>query len=415
MNIRQEIERALKGVLQGKNPKEQALNELLALGMPSSAATVTQLFYGSLRFYHAFSQQLNQLCSSGLPTNLERFLIMALYQFRYMDSMPDYAVMNETISLIQKKSPHQKKFCTWLLHEWLRHERSGAERLNFQIFPVWFSQLLQNHLPLSWLDSFTERFLSAPRNYWFVPEQRRECFSQYAISDRVPVYESADSPEARQRRIESSGGVVCDLYSILLPYYFSSIDEGSFLDIGAAPGNKLIVARRRFPFLRFVAIEKNLNRLELLKKRLSLACGFQGLELVAADASSWLSENNRSFHRILLDAPCSALGTVLSNPEFLILKKATDFNAKQDIQKQLLSNALNRLEKGGELIYSVCSFLKAETDDVLAACLSPNYEIMPLDNLLGEVQFQQEYGSLLGVSPKLGNQIFYVSKIMRVQ
>jgi 16S rRNA (cytosine967-C5)-methyltransferase len=173
------------------------------------------------------------------------------------------------------------------------------------------------------------------------------------------------------------------------------------------------VARRRFPSAHFVAVEKHEQRMVLLKKRLSLACGFQNMELLQADARDWLCESDRFFDRILLDAPCSGLGTILSHPEFLITKRDTDFNAKQELQIKLLSAAMDRLKSGGELIYSVCSFLQAETEEVVSRSLKTGYEVKMVESLLGEDQLQKEFGTLLCVSEKLGNQIFYVARIVK--
>jgi len=87
--------------------------------------------------------------------------------------------------------------------------------------------------------------------------------------------------------------------------------------------------------------------------RLNLNC-----ELINKDI---LEVNNKNkYDIILLDSPCSAIGTIKRNPEILYRSKKPNLNLLKDIQFKLLTKASELLYKNGILIYSVCSFFELE-------------------------------------------------------
>ncbi len=135
------------------------------------------------------------------------------------------------------------------------------------------------------------------------------------------------------------------------------------LDLCAAPGGK--TAQLAALGARVTAVERDKSRMATLKgnlSRLNLAA-----ETVLADATRWRPEEQ--FPAILLDAPCSATGTVRRHPELLHLRKPMDFATVTALQDKLLDAAAEMLAPGGRLIYAVCSLQPEEgAARVDAAC-----------------------------------------------
>ena len=135
-------------------------------------------------------------------------------------------------------------------------------------------------------------------------------------------------------------------------------------DICAAPGGKtlqLIAAGADV-----TAVDRSRPRLAKLKanlKRMQLSAA----EIVEAKAEEWAPSDR--FDKILLDAPCSALGTLRRHPEGAWNKSAKDVAGFPDVQKRLLKAALSNLKPGGELIYCVCSPRPVEGRDVISDIL----------------------------------------------
>ena len=80
--------------------------------------------------------------------------------------------------------------------------------------------------------------------------------------------------------------------------------------------------------------------------------------MVGADFLNWQSENR--FDCILLDAPCSATGTLRRHPDVMHHRSAADIERLNGLQKELLEKALSLLAVDGELVYAVCSLLPQE-------------------------------------------------------
>jgi 16S rRNA (cytosine967-C5)-methyltransferase len=140
-----------------------------------------------------------------------------------------------------------------------------------------------------------------------------------------------------------------------LPASFLNVQPGErVLDLCAAPGGKtaqlaaaggIVTAVDRDP-ARLGTLRGNLARLNL------------NAELVEADATAW--QPAEKFSAILLDAPCSATGTIRRHPDLLHLRKPRDIARLTKLQDELLDAAARFLVPGGRLVYAVCSLQPEE-------------------------------------------------------
>lgn len=125
-------------------------------------------------------------------------------------------------------------------------------------------------------------------------------------------------------------------------------------DLCAAPGGK--TAQLAAAGARVTAVERDSHRLRRLHD--NLARLQLEVEVVQADAATWSPE--QQFDAILLDAPCSATGTIRRHPDALRLKRARDLIDLTAGQDRLLANAAAMLRPGGRLVYAVCSLQPEE-------------------------------------------------------
>ncbi len=147
------------------------------------------------------------------------------------------------------------------------------------------------------------------------------------------------------------------------------------LDLCAAPGGKtlqLAAAGARVTALdiseqRMARVEENLARTELQAR------------LVVADALEW--QPDAPFDAILLDAPCSATGTIRRHPDLPFAKTGKDVKPLFALQAQMIDRALTLLAPGGRLVYCTCSLLPEEGEAQCAAVLErhPDLDIVPAD------------------------------------
>ena len=181
--------------------------------------------------------------------------------------------------------------------------------------------------------------------------------------------------EIRKMPIYEEGKIYLQSLSSMLPPIVLEPKEGeNILDMAAAPGGKTTqIAAITSNGSYITACEKNKIRAERLKYNLQKQ-GVTCANVMTEDARQ-LSDYF-SFDKILLDAPCSGSGTenVFENnfSEELIKRS-------RKAQENLLMKALNILKTGGEMIYSTCSILKKENEEIIEKALESNkIEIIPI-------------------------------------
>lgn len=136
------------------------------------------------------------------------------------------------------------------------------------------------------------------------------------------------------------------------------------LDLCAAPGGKTLQLAASGADVTAVDISApRMTRLQANLARTGLTA-----TLVTADALHWQAE--APFDAVLLDAPCSATGTIRRHPDLPFVKDGSDLTALTALQSQLIDRALTWLNPGGRLVFSTCSLLPEEGEAQLAATLT---------------------------------------------
>lgn len=139
-------------------------------------------------------------------------------------------------------------------------------------------------------------------------------------------------------------------------------------DLCAAPGGK--TAQLAVRGARVTAVDLSEARLERLRENLTRLR--LDAEMVAADVSAWAP--GRVFDAVLLDAPCTATGTLRRHPDILRLKRATDVEALVEVQARLLEAAAGLVRPGGRLVYCTCSLEPKEGEGQMARFLARHRE-----------------------------------------
>ena len=154
------------------------------------------------------------------------------------------------------------------------------------------------------------------------------------------------------------------------------INNKEVLDLCSAPGGKT---------MQLLAKGANVTSIEISKKRIgTMQENFQRTqlkpEIICADILKWTSDKKYDF--ILLDAPCSATGTIRKNPDLIHIKEQHDLKQNIQLQKLLLQRAISFLSSAGVLVYCVCSLEIEEGEDQIEAFLAENSTIslMPIDD-----------------------------------
>lgn len=362
-----------------------------------------EITLGTLR-NQIFLDRLIKLYSSKDPSSLDPEILICLriglYQIRFLDRVPAFAVVNDSVSLaVRARKRSAKGFVNAILRRALREpaepEYSSREDEVCARYshPVWLFE--------RWMDAFGEESAAQllemnnrPRPAAFRLTKKYDSLNEEA---RKRVMEDVTAAaEGIERvpgafRVTGSSATVRELVENGLAYFQ---DESSqlvaaavrlsggmnMLDLCAAPGSKSsLLARAHDPEDGlFVASDLRQGRIKVLREVIDRQ-GAEFVKIVRLDAESELPFKSEFFDRILVDAPCTGTGTISANPEIRYRIGPKDISDLSVKQRKILGNASKALKKGGRLIYSTCSLEREENEDVVDDFLANNPDFQPAD------------------------------------
>jgi 16S rRNA (cytosine967-C5)-methyltransferase len=167
---------------------------------------------------------------------------------------------------------------------------------------------------------------------------------------------------------------VQDAAAALVAQVAGEVAGRTVADLCAAPGGK--TAGLAAAGANVTAVDVSPKRLDRLRANLQ-RLGLSAL-VVAADVASWAPEC--TFDAVILDAPCTATGTIRRHPDIMRLKRPEDVDRMADLQRALLANASRMIRPDGILVYSTCSLEPEEGERQIAAFLGsrPDFRRVPI-------------------------------------
>lgn len=342
----------------------------------AEADLAVEIFYGSIRWKARLDFVIDQSSFKIKEMSLRCLLRTGLYQLLYLDRVPEYAAVNETVSLAPS---NRTSLVNAFLRSFIRERdkwRQRFEDCRTDKPEVYFSQ--PGWLIRKWARIFGEdrsRKLLEWNNTIpgvFIRTNTLKC-----PPEKLQVALKAHEPKATSHPLVFEIGSPQGLFSsepfrsgwfyVQDPSTLRSVDlldpqpGESVLDSCSAPGGKTTyIAQRMEDRGRVVASDLDSGRMRLVeenKKRL----GCESIEIVSLEA---LVKSNEAFDRILLDVPCSNSGVLRRRVDLRWRIRNEDIVSLADEQYQLCLRFSKRLKPGGTLVYSTCS-LEAEENEKL--------------------------------------------------
>jgi 16S rRNA (cytosine967-C5)-methyltransferase len=358
---------------------------------PRDQALLTQLIYGTLRWRGNLDWRLSPFLHrslSGMDAYLRNLLRLTLYQLLFLDKIPDYAAVNEGVALAKRHGgaraggmvnailrrllrekdkvaqPDPREIAVdlsrrwshpdWLVRKWLeyfgRGETESLLKANNEEPPL---TLRANRLKGDrevLLAMLRERGLEAAPTPW--SPQGIHLKSSSAV-DRLPGFQ--------QGLFQIQGEA-----SQMVGYLLEPKPGERILDACAAPGGKtthlaeLIEDRGEI-----VATEISARGLEKLKQNVQ-RLGLTSVRPFLADVTRGLTGALAvPYDRILVDAPCSALGTLRSHPEAKWHRDERDIQRLSRLQRKIVDQVAPHVKPGGVLVYATCTLTREENEQVV--------------------------------------------------
>ena len=376
-------------------------------------ALYTNIVYGTVERRITLEYLLAQLCDRPLAKidrNVAIILRMSLYQLRYLDRVPAYAVLQEAGELTRRFAAQSAVgFVNAVLRE---YERCGAEiampspQADFErylsvtySYPAWFCALLvrcygkrraeailkafEKNPPLTLFPNLlkTDRagLLRALRAEGIACEETR--YSPYGVrlSRHVPI--DAITPLAQGLCF------VQDEASQLAALALGAAPAQTILDSCACPGGKsFALALLCGDKAKIISCDLHENKLSLVRRGAE-KLGIASVEAQARDSGAFYPPFENAFDRVLCDVPCSGLGVLSKKPD-IREKKEEEIERLPAVQRRILENCARYVRPGGELVYSTCTVHPAENEEQIKVFLRehPEFSLQPF--MLGQETVQ---------------------------
>lgn len=344
----------------------------------------TRIFYGTIQNY-AFCQSVwKKYAKNKVNAKMDVLLTMSVYQLLFLDKVPQYAVVNDAVSIAKKISFKLGGFVNAVLH------KIDKEKIELPQDPV-EKLAVEYSVPL-WLI----RLWNSQYGYDKTKQMAK------ASVQLLPVYVRRNPLKISKEEFEADSSITKtdhDLYifngSVAAhPFYkegkMSVQDEGSYeiakwaapnpgdnvLDTCAAPGTKSMAMAEIMENKGHIdALELHEHRAKLIDqdgKRL-------GIDIVQSHVQDSTNlEDYPEYDSVLCDVPCSGYGVLARKPDLKLNIKPEDMDALIPLQQSILSQGSNHVKKNGKLVYSTCTINKKENEKQVEKFLKdhPNFELI---------------------------------------
>ncbi|HXW69406.1 MAG TPA: 16S rRNA (cytosine(967)-C(5))-methyltransferase RsmB [Dissulfurispiraceae bacterium] len=381
----------------GKKPRE-VLEALSWENDKRERAFLMELVYGVLRYRDLLDWMLKDFLRkpAGLSFDTINNLRIAVYQIAYM-RVPEWAAVNEAVD-VEKAQRGKTSLVNAVLRNFLRRRES--------ISPPEDDLAIATSHPGWLIKRWVKRF--GPEGALRLAKKNNEIPTLTLRIDEAPARERALSVfaskgvQVHKTLYSPSGLVLEDLHSFselqslldfpclvqdeaaqLITFLLAPCPEEIVLDACAAPGGKTThIAELMRDKGKVVAVETEERRIRQLEENIT-RLGLHSVAVVPGnlrDAEAGIrraagcepASSSCLFDRILLDAPCSALGVIRRNPDVKYRHRPRDLQKFRENQLALLRAASRYLKAGGSIVYSVCSTEPEEGEEVIGAFLHSN-------------------------------------------
>ncbi len=367
-----------------------------ALANPHDRGLLTELVYGTLRMRGRLDWIIGQLYrgdAAALETGVRNILRTGLYQLWYTDRIPPFAAVNEAVGIARKTCPAASGLVNALLRTALR-KKDAIAWPDMAKDPGKAISVIHSHprwLVERWLDEFgIDETIAICRANNAVPplalrvnslKASREQAVATLAREGMTVEPTAFSPDGLLLASPAAGlretaswqeGLIRiqDEASQLIALLLSPEPGESLLDLCAGTGGKTLhLAALMENRGRVTAVDLHPDKLRQLQEEAG-RLGMTIVEAYVADAAAPPETFRGFFDRVLLDAPCSGLGTLRRNPEIRWRLAPADIEKCSQIQRRLLRSAADCVRPGGRLVYSVCTVIPEENEAVIEDLLN---------------------------------------------
>jgi 16S rRNA (cytosine967-C5)-methyltransferase len=355
-----------------------------------------ELVYGIVRRQRTLDQLINQIGKKKAhqqPADLRLIIHLGLYQLRYLDQIPPSAAVNTTVELAKENGfKPLAGVVNGILRQYLRLSSQATdilqlpEDLNQKLgilysFPDWLIEMWVNQFGIEETEQLCQWFNQPPALDLRVNLLKSSLEEVKSALEAQSLEVSTLSPLPQALRLTGKVGaieklagfeegwwVLQDSSAQLVSHLLDPQAGEIIIDACAAPGGKtthiaelmgdqgVIWGCDRYAS-RLKKLTKNIERLQL-----------KSIKILVGDSRE-LSQFKNSADRVLLDAPCSGLGTLHKRPDLRWKQTPSKIQELTQLQSELLQETANWVKTGGVLVYATCTLNHMENEAIIQTFL----------------------------------------------
>ncbi len=365
-----------------------ALNHHIADNKPDNEAFVRQLVYGVLENRILIDYYLDALIPSGIKKLKKQdltLLRMGVYQLRYMDSVPSYAAVNETVNMAKRLARGRERFVNGVLRGYIKNAGSIklADRnedpakylsITYSVSP-WIARLWLGEYGLEKAEEILKAAVRTPDMVIRVNTLKTAAGELadmlgrkgFAVKKHDKVERALVVSGSRLLATEEyANGLfsVQDAASIMASDALGARPGDTIIDVCAAPGGKsLATAELMANQGRIISNDIYEHKLSLIEKE-AARLGVDIIKTRCGDSTIADESLAGIADAVLADVPCSGLGVIARKPEIKYKEGITKAELEEltDRQARILAAAATYVKPGGTLVYSTCTINRTENE-----------------------------------------------------
>lgn len=400
-------------------------------------AFVTRLVYGTISYKISADYHLSKFVSKPLDKlDIEVLIILeaALYQKKFMDSAPDYAIINESVNLVKAcKKASAAGFVNGVLRCALKQELDLSEIPKNTAYYLSIKYSVPKSICSVALRQYGEKaeeiiknsresapFVLRANTLKVTADELEKRFSDKGarITEICPhtIELSKGFSVAEDLAFKQGYYYPQDQASALSAYILSPMPGERVIDMCAAPGGKTTyiaqLMQNQGEILAFDLYEHKIKIIKDLAKRL----GIDIINPKVSDSAVTDEAYVGCADKIMADCPCSGYGIIRKKPELGIFDN-NDYEKKlPEIQMSILETAFKYLKIGGEMVYSTCTFNKEENINNLLKFLEKHkeLELCDISPYLNGKSFAESGNGWIQILPgEYGMDGFFIAKMKK--
>ncbi len=375
--VRLDIHNILFSIYKFNNTLENtSIKKVIDKHKKEDVSFIFNVTLNSMRLHIHILKILKIYIKKKLRDHEKILLISAITQIVFLD-FKEYAVINCSVE-ISKKLKLYPALINASLKAIARNKKKLKDiKINFNDLPQWFRESTSS-LTINEKKQFIENFYKEPDvHIVFKNKEKLKKFEEDIVKTSSTSGFLINSKEIESKESFVKGDWWVQDFSSFFPInnIIFKNQNLKLLDACAAPGGKAFQLLSKN--LEVTLNDKSKRRIQVLKSNLNRLK--YNPTILNRDFINF--DKNEKFDFIIIDAPCSAIGTIRKNPEIFFKSKMPDFDGLNNLQQNMLEKAAHLLNVGGNILYMTCSFIKNETFDQVNKFLKNNNNFL-IDNFI---------------------------------